>query len=155
MAGDNGLMTGRWHRLVAFFGKAEPRGAPSGWALALDAAIAVAAAVGAVMEVADRTLQNMLVGPGGAITIQPVTIHAAAATLAAAALTALPLAARRLYPIMAWLVIAAAITALALSPMLGYRRSRPEPPSSPPTARSCTAGTGTSPLGRFWPSPPS
>ena len=117
--GDNGLMTGRWHRLVAFLGKAEPRGAPSGWALALDAAIAVAAAVGAVMELADRTLPNVFVGPAGAITIQPVTIHAAAATLAAAALTALPLAARRLYPIMAWLVIAAAITAIALSPHSG------------------------------------
>ena len=112
-------MTGRWHRLVAFLGKAEPRGAPSGWALALDAAIAVAAAVGAVMEVADRTLPNVFVGPAGAITIQPVTIHVAAATLAAAALTALPLAARRLYPIMAWLVIAAAITAIALSPHAG------------------------------------
>ena len=47
-------------------------------------------AVGAVMEVADRTLQNMFVGPAGAITIQPVTIHAPAAALAAAALTALP-----------------------------------------------------------------
>ena len=109
-------MTGRAHRLVAFLGKAEPRGAPSGWALALDAAIAVAAAVGAVMEVADRTLQNLFVGPGGAITTQPVTVHAPAAALAAAALTALPLAARRLYPIMAWLVIAAAITAIAFSP---------------------------------------
>jgi signal transduction histidine kinase len=61
----------------------------------------------------------VFVGPAGAITIQPVTIHAAAATLAAAALTALPLAARRLYPIMAWLVIAAAITAIALSPHAG------------------------------------
>ena len=109
-------MTGRAHRLVAFLGKAEPRRPPSGWALALDAAIAVAAAVGAVMEVADRTLPNVFVGPAGAISIQPVTIHAAAATLVAAALTALPLAARRLYPIIAWLVIAAAITAIALSP---------------------------------------
>ena len=27
-----------------------------------------------------------------------------------------------------------------------YRRSRSGPPSSPPTARSCTAGTGTSPI---------
>jgi hypothetical protein len=109
-------MTGRAHRLVAFLGKAEPRRPPSGWALALDAAIAVAAAVGAVMEVADRTLQNLFVGPGGAIMTQPVTVHAPAAALAAAALTALPLAARRLYPIMAWLVIAAAITAIAFSP---------------------------------------
>ena len=147
-------MTGRAHRLVAFLGKAEPR-RPAGWALALDAAIAVAAAVGAVMEVADRTLQNLFVGPGGAITTQPVTVHAPAAALAAAALTALPLAARRLYPIMAWLVIAAAITAIAFSPMPRYRRSRPGPPSSPPTARSCTAGTGTSPSRRSWPSPPS
>ena len=54
------------------------------------------------MEVADRTLQNLFVGPGGAIMTQPVTVHAPAAVLAAAALTALPLAARRLYPIMAW-----------------------------------------------------
>ena len=70
-------MTGRAHRLVAFLGKAEPRRPPSGWALALDAAIAVAAAVGAVMEVADRTLQNLFVGPGGAIMTQPVAVHAA------------------------------------------------------------------------------
>ncbi len=112
--GENGLMTRRAHRLVAFLGKAEPRSAPSGWALALDAAIAMAAAVGAVTEAADRTLQHTFV-LGGVVMTQPVTVHATATTLAAAALTALPLAARRLYPIMAWLVIAAAITVIAFS----------------------------------------
>ena len=40
-------------RLLAFFARAEPRGAPpSGWALAFDAAVAVGAAIGAVYEVA-------------------------------------------------------------------------------------------------------
>jgi hypothetical protein len=43
------------------------------------------------------------------------TTHASVATLIAAALTALPLAARRFYPITVWLAIAAAIVAVHLT----------------------------------------
>jgi signal transduction histidine kinase len=114
-SGDNGVMTRRAHWVLAFLAKAEARSAPSGWALALDAAIAMAAAIGAVLEVANRTLENTFVGPGGQIIIQPATVHAPATAIVTATLTALPLVARRLYPITAWLVIATAITAIALS----------------------------------------
>jgi signal transduction histidine kinase len=117
-----------WHswprRGLGLLLRAEPRrAAPSGWALALDAAIAVGAAVGAVYEVATHgTVQvnfNMgnivLIGPGGLIISRPglypvpVPVHTSVLAFAAAALTGLPLAVRRLYPITAWLVIAAAI----------------------------------------------
>jgi signal transduction histidine kinase len=108
-------MTGRAREVLAFLAKAEPRGAPSGWALALDAAVAMAAAVGAVTEVAHHTVQDLFAGPGGTVFTQPVAVQAPMTVLIAAALTALPLAARRLYPITTWLVIAAAITAIALS----------------------------------------
>src|ERR1700745_775364 len=50
---------GRAAGRAAPVGRPGPPPPPSGWALALDAAIAVAAAVGAVMEVAGRTLQNL------------------------------------------------------------------------------------------------
>jgi signal transduction histidine kinase len=98
--------------LLAFLRRTEPRRAPSGWALALDAAVAVGAAAGAVAEVAQRSTQDRKVVPGMTILTQTVSVHPAAATLAAAALTALPLALRRLYPITVWLVIVAAIVAL-------------------------------------------
>ena len=53
VTGHNDGVAGRIGRLLAFFARAEPRGAPpSGWALAFDAAVAVGAAVGAVYEVA-------------------------------------------------------------------------------------------------------
>jgi signal transduction histidine kinase len=87
-----GLMAGRTNGLLAFFRRAEPRTGPSGWGLALDAAVAVGAAVGAVMEAAQST------------NAVPV--------LVAVALTALPLALRRRFPIVAWLVIIAAIMAV-------------------------------------------
>jgi hypothetical protein len=45
--GDNKPMPGRTSELLAFLTKAGPRSAPSGWALALDAAIAVGATAGA------------------------------------------------------------------------------------------------------------
>jgi signal transduction histidine kinase len=119
--------------VLAFFTRAEPRGAPpSGWALALDAAVAVGAAVGAVYEMANRDLSQaviMLPGlkgqalraveamPGGSLPVEGRLIisgpaHASFAVLIAAALTALPLAWRRLFPISAWLVIIAAIVAV-------------------------------------------
>jgi signal transduction histidine kinase len=102
-------------QLVAYFRRAEPREpAVTAWALAFDTAVAVAAAAGAVYEVAERTVGSVTVFPGPPGTqplISPAPVHASAAVLIAAALTALPLAARRFYPITVWLVIAAAIVA--------------------------------------------
>ncbi|TVZ04833.1 sensor histidine kinase [Trebonia kvetii] len=120
-------MTGRIRRLLAFFGRAEAREPePSGWALAFDAAVAVGAAVGAVYEMAERSLTQAVIKPGpgaielvspfGARMLVPVKMllpppgtHASAVMILAAAMTALPLAGRRLYPITAWLAIIAAI----------------------------------------------
>ena len=49
-------MAGRIGSLVAFFRRAEPRGAaPTRWALALDGAVAVGAAIGAVYEMTQRS----------------------------------------------------------------------------------------------------
>jgi signal transduction histidine kinase len=121
--------------LLAFFTRAEPRGAPpSGWALALDAAVAVGAAIGAVYEMSQRSLTQTVFLPDGgpaaisadikaaiaAHAVRPAPgrlifvgpPHASFALLTAAALTALPLAWRRLFPIGAWLVIIAAIVAV-------------------------------------------
>jgi signal transduction histidine kinase len=121
--------------VLAFFTRAEPRGAPpSGWTLALDAAVAVGAAAGAVYEMMQRSLTQTVFLPYGgpaaisadikaaiaARAVRPVAgrlmyvgpPHASFALLTAAALTALPLAWRRLYPISAWLVIIAAIVAV-------------------------------------------
>ena len=94
--------------LLAFLTKAEPRSAPSGWALALDAAVAVGVAAGAVAEVTGRTMQSEFINPAGFLFVQSVPVRVGAATLAAAALSGLPLAVRRLYPITAWLVIVTA-----------------------------------------------
>jgi len=105
-------MTGRMRGLLAFLAKAEPRRAPSGWALALDAAVAVAAAVAAYTQVAHRIVEDEHV-IGGVLFIQPVAIHPTQAMLVAAPLTALPLAARRLYPVTALLAIIAAMAVLA------------------------------------------
>jgi signal transduction histidine kinase len=123
-------VAGRIGSLVAFFRRAEPRGAaPTGWALALDGAVAVGAAIGAVYEITQRsqarTATVTVSGSSAAVqhAIQAglplskigrplltlVPAHASLLMLAAAALTALPLAWRRLYPITAWLVIIAAI----------------------------------------------
>jgi signal transduction histidine kinase len=92
-------MTGRPGELLAALLRAEPRRTPSGWALALDAAVAVGAAAIAVLEVA---AVHMGVNPG------PIV-------LAVAALTALPLAARRVYPISACVMIVAAISCMQFS----------------------------------------
>jgi hypothetical protein len=108
---DNGRM-GRAGELVAVLRRTERRSAPSGWALALDAALAVGTAAAAVAEVAQRGTEGAVFKPGLGIVIQTAPVHAAPATLVAAALTALPLALRRLYPITVWLVIVAAIFAM-------------------------------------------
>ena len=115
---------------MAFFRRAEPREpTPSGWALAFDTALAVGAAAGAVYEMAERAITDTLVFPSSAVPpafsgVQPVVekggmvfyslpaTHPSVAALIAAALTALPLAARRFYPISVWLAIAAAIIAV-------------------------------------------
>ena len=89
-------MAGRPGGLLAALLRAEPQRAPSGWALALDAALAVGAAAFAVFEVASAT------APADRETIAMVL----------AALTALPLAARRLLPISTAVVIIAAIILL-------------------------------------------
>jgi signal transduction histidine kinase len=127
ISSHNDEVTGRIRRLLAFFGRAEARGPePSGWALAFDAAVAVGAAVGAVYEMAERSLTQAVIKPGpGAIELvspfgdrmlvpvkmllPPPGTHASAVMILAAAMTALPLAGRRLYPITAWLAIIAAI----------------------------------------------
>ncbi|MGH3300222.1 MAG: sensor histidine kinase [Streptosporangiaceae bacterium] len=83
-------MAGRPGELLAALLRAEPRRTPSGWALAMDAAIGVGAAAFAVVEVA------------GARPLGPVA-------LTVAALTGLPLAARRLCPTWAFLAIVTAI----------------------------------------------
>jgi signal transduction histidine kinase len=123
VSGHNDEVAGRTGALIAFFRRAESRGAaPTGWALAFDAAIAVSAAAWAVYEVAGRRIATVAfippeLVPGSARgyvvlplrDVHPVLTHASAGALAAAAMTALPLAARRLYPISVWLAIAAAI----------------------------------------------
>jgi signal transduction histidine kinase len=123
--------------LVAFFRRAEPRAAaPTGWALALDGAVAVGAAIGALYEMTQRsqaragTATVTVSGPSAAVqhAIQAglplsrvgrplltlIPAHPSPLILAAAALTALPLAWRRLYPVTAWLVIIAAIVVVQL-----------------------------------------
>jgi signal transduction histidine kinase len=117
-------------RLLDFFWRAEPRGAaPTSWALALDAAVAVGAALGAVWEVARETATATVpAAPGmpglpgfpvhlplreaGGTLVASAPVHTGIDVLAAAAMTALPLAFRRYYPIGVWLAIAAAIVAV-------------------------------------------
>jgi len=110
-------MRGRIGRLLAFFRRAEPREpAPSGWALAFDAAVAVALAAGAVDEMPSTIFMSLYGGalrPRGFLAVfGPYSVHASVAALIAAAMTALPLAARRFYPVTVWLVIATAIVAV-------------------------------------------
>jgi signal transduction histidine kinase len=100
---------GRVGDLLAVLRRTERRGAPSGWALALDAALAVGMAAAAVVQVAQRGTEDRVFKPDGGIVIHAASVHPAPATLVVAALTALPLAARRLYPITVCLVIVAAI----------------------------------------------
>jgi signal transduction histidine kinase len=124
-------VVGRIARLVAFFRRAEPLEAPpSGWALAFDVTVAVGAAVGAVYEMMERSIARpgtatvTLSGPVAAVqhVVQyglplarlgrptyAIPVHETVVMLVAAALTGLPLAWRRVHPIMAWLVVIAAI----------------------------------------------
>ncbi len=81
--------------LLAALLRTEPRRAPSSWALALDAGLAVGAAAFAVVEV------------WSAMASRPRPL-----VLLVVALTALPLAARRVYPISAAVVIIGAIIVL-------------------------------------------
>jgi signal transduction histidine kinase len=107
-------MAGRPGELVAAFLRAEPRRMSSGWALAMDAALSVGAAAFAVFEAADRTGQ-LIITKGVSSYTGPIALHAAPLALVVAALTALPLAARRLYPILALLAIIGAISWLKFS----------------------------------------
>jgi signal transduction histidine kinase len=127
-AGHNDCVARRIRWLLAFFLRAEPRGAaPTGWALAFDAVVAVGAAAYAVREAARRTIMALILGAPGTpgrpglpvyvpvrkagelLLTTPIPVHTQIGVLAAAAMTALPLAFRRYYPISVWLVIAAAI----------------------------------------------
>lgn len=110
--GENSGVAGRIGGLLAFLRQTGPRSVPSGWALTLDAAVAVGAAAAAVAEVAVRAGELQTVLPDGGIAVITVHTHAPAVVLASAALTGLPLAARRLAPITVWLVIVAAAVAL-------------------------------------------
>lgn len=120
-SGHNGQVAGRTGRLVAFLWRAEPgEAAPSGWALAFDAAVAVSAAAGALYEMARWTGGPRVVGVPG-LSGAPFRIlppqHASVVALIAAVLTALPLAVRRLYPIAVWFAITVAI---AVAGMVAY-----------------------------------
>jgi signal transduction histidine kinase len=106
---DNGSVAVRSSGLLAVFRRGEPRSAPSGWSLALDAAVAVGVAALAVFEVAERTTHERSIAPNGTILISTAHPRAAPTMLVAAALTALPLAIRQVYPIAVWLAIVAAI----------------------------------------------
>jgi signal transduction histidine kinase len=129
--GHNDDVARRTGRLIAIIARAEPRGAPpTGWALAFDAAVALGAAIGAVYEMTQRDVGAtvMVIGPafgplgspglipvrrfGGLLISGAGPGHPAWMLLFSAAMTALPLAARRFYPIGVWLVIAAAIVSL-------------------------------------------
>ena len=69
LPGHNDGVAGRTGRLIAFFTRAEPRGAPpTGWALAFDAAVAVGAATGAVYEMAERSITQAVFMPAPAFS---------------------------------------------------------------------------------------
>ena len=131
VSGHNDGVAGPTGRLIAFFARAEPRGAaPTGWALAFDAAVALGAAIGAVYEMAARSITRAVFEPapafgpfgfplgrvrdvpGQVVITGAGGVHPSVLLLVAAAMTALPLAARRFYPIGVWLAIAAAIVAV-------------------------------------------
>jgi signal transduction histidine kinase len=105
-------MAGRTGALVSWLLRAEPRDRPSRWALALDAAIAVAATIGAVRQVVRWSVTDYSLIGGVISGPQVFTLHGSPVMLILAALTALPLAARRVYPMTTALVIIAAILAL-------------------------------------------
>src|SRR6202000_1158105 len=123
LPGHNDGVAARTGRLIAFFTRAEPRGAPpTGWALAFDAAVAVGAAIGAVYEMAERgNVAAVRVSPAGYGPVPVpvrvvggalggvVSVHPGFLLIAAAAMTALPLAARRFYPIGGWVPVGAAV----------------------------------------------
>jgi signal transduction histidine kinase len=108
---DNGRVE-RAGELLAVLRRAGPRGMPSGWALALDAAVAVGVAAGAVLEAVHYSTEDRGIVPKLGILAPTVSHPVVAATLIAAALTALPLAVRRVYPITGWLVIVGAVFSL-------------------------------------------
>lgn len=101
--------------LLAVLRRTDVTSTPTGWALTLDSAIAVAAAAAAVLEVAHDHSEDIVSFPQMVLLAPMVTHHADTLTLVVAALTALPLAVRRLYPITTWLVILAAAFALGNS----------------------------------------
>ncbi len=88
-----------------------------------DTAVAAVAAVWAFFEMAEWTATRHVLVPGapgvpaadgGALVFSLPPRHAPVIALIAAALTALPLAARRFYPITVWLAIAVAVVVAAV-----------------------------------------
>lgn len=108
-------MAGRSGALIGWLLRAGPRDRPSGWALALDAAIAVAATIGAFLEVATWKLSGYTLVHGAMIGPRTFVFHGSPLLLAAAVLTGLPLATRRLYPMTSALTIIAAILVIGES----------------------------------------
>jgi signal transduction histidine kinase len=105
-------MAGRTGALVSWLLRAEPRDRPSRWALALDAAIAVAATIGAFLEVATWKASGYTIVHGVFTGPRTFVFHGSLLMLVAAVFTGLPLAFRRLYPMTTALIIIAAILEL-------------------------------------------
>jgi signal transduction histidine kinase len=105
-------MAGRTHDLLAVLLRVEPRKEPSGWALAVDAVLGMAAAAGAVAEMAHRSMTSFQYVNGVLIASHTTHVDTSLPLYIVAALTGLPLAARRLYPITALLAITVAILLL-------------------------------------------
>ncbi len=107
-------MAGRPGGLLAALLRAEPRRTPSAWGLALDAALAVGAAAFATFEVLNHT-GELTIHKGTGSHTYTVVSHLGPLALIAVTLTALPLVARRLYPISAMLAIIGAISWIRFS----------------------------------------
>jgi signal transduction histidine kinase len=134
-------MARRPGELLAALPRAEPQRTPSVWGLALDAAIGVGAAAFAIFEELDHTGSlSISKGPGSDTLL--VLAHVGPLVLVAAALTALPLVARRLYPISAMLAIAGAIFWIKFSNpgVLGGERLVPVGPVPEAVNRLLTHG---------------
>ena len=104
-------MAARGNGLVGALLREESQTGASGWGLTLDAAVAVALAAVAILQVARDVGLERVVTPEGTFTFA-TSPHRATLVLTAAALTSLPLALRRVYPIGVWLTIVLAILLL-------------------------------------------
>jgi signal transduction histidine kinase len=102
-AGHNDYVARRIRWLLAFLLRAEPVGAaPTGWALAFDAVVAVGAAVGAVWEVRPRTIKAAVPDAPG---YPGLPVHVPVREAGGLLVASIPV---HNYPISVWLVISAA-----------------------------------------------